>query len=225
MAQNRLSRSAVPFAVVAICTIALFGAYLRLVSTAPLPTDEWWLGIARVAPGSPAFAVAMFFATVGASVGVATMGSIAVVFLFFLRRRRAAGMVATTLLLGIACSELVKNLVMRPRPATALYDAHGYSYPSGHSMGAAALACSIALVVMTAGSVTKRTQGITWAIAILWTLLMMWSRTALQVHWLSDTIAGALLGFAVALVMLRVWKPQLDGVRGRRDYAAVPTQR
>ena len=34
---------------------------------------------------------------------------------------------------------------------------------------------------------------------------MMWSRTALQVHWLTDTIAGALLGLSAALLADAFW--------------------
>jgi undecaprenyl-diphosphatase len=45
---------------------------------------------------------------------------------------------------------------------------------------------------------------------------MMWSRTALHVHWLSDTLAGALLGFCVAIIVRRIW----FGPARRRDVPA-----
>src|SRR5699024_263398 len=35
--------------------------------------------------------------------------------------------------------------------------------------------------------------------AAAWVRAMMWARTGLQVHWLADTIAGALIGSAAAV--------------------------
>ncbi|MDN5636001.1 MAG: phosphatase PAP2 family protein, partial [Brevibacterium sp.] len=42
-------------------------------------------------------------------------------------------------------------------------------------------------------------------LAFAWILLMMWSRTALQVHWLTDTIAGALIGISAAVLADELW--------------------
>ncbi|MDN5808069.1 MAG: phosphatase PAP2 family protein [Brevibacterium sp.] len=42
-------------------------------------------------------------------------------------------------------------------------------------------------------------------LAFAWIVLMMWSRTALQVHWLSDTIAGALIGISAAVLADELW--------------------
>jgi undecaprenyl-diphosphatase len=39
-----------------------------------------------------------------------------------------------------------------------------------------------------------------WLLAALATVGMAWSRTYLQLHWLSDVISGALLGVGVTLV-------------------------
>jgi membrane-associated phospholipid phosphatase len=41
--------------------------------------------------------------------------------------------------------------------------------------------------------------------AAAWVLAMMWSRTGLQVHWLTDTIAGALIGIAAAVLVDELW--------------------
>jgi undecaprenyl-diphosphatase len=35
----------------------------------------------------------------------------------------------------------------------------------------------------------------------------MWSRCALSVHWLTDTVAGALLGISVVLVSRLIFAP------------------
>src|SRR5690606_22635404 len=96
------------------------------------------------------------------------------------------------LVIGVAMSQVLKAIVDRPRPLDAVYAFSGSSYPSGHSMGAAALAISLAFAVSSLhrhqrANVSVATVRTMWIIAAAWTLAMMWSRTALGVHWLSDT--------------------------------------
>src|SRR5690606_40639603 len=89
-----------------------------------------------------------------------------------------------------------------------LYPTYGSSYPSGHSMGAAALAVSLALAFSTLNRVSARNARNARLIGMLataWVLLMMWSRTALHAHWLSDTLGGALLGAASAVLAAQLW--------------------
>jgi undecaprenyl-diphosphatase len=209
-------RRAVPWAVLGLLAVLAVGAYLRLVSYGPLGIDEWWHGVAGVSRGSAAYAVAVFLAEAGGGIGAAACTAIAAALLLAVRRPRDAVAVATTMLLGVFASEIIKALVLRPRPWDQLYAAHGGSYPSGHSMGAAALAMSLVLVV--AGFRALPRAATRWAAiaAACWVLLMMWSRTALHVHWLSDTLAGALLGFCVAIIVRRIW----FGPARRRDVPA-----
>ena len=121
------------------------------------------------------------------------------------------------MLIGVILSETAKALVARPRPLDALLDPPGFSYPSGHSMGAAALAVSLALAASAARPGLRRAV---WAAAVLWILLMMWSRTAVQVHWLSDTVAGAALGVSAALAARALWS--LLPTRALPPAGAVP---
>ncbi|RAD73900.1 hypothetical protein DN508_33715, partial [Burkholderia multivorans] len=72
--------------------------------------------------------------------------------LVLLRRLRAAAVIVTTMLLGVGLSEAIKAVVERLRPGDQLYNSLGFSYPSGHSMGAAALALSLALIIAHARS-------------------------------------------------------------------------
>lgn len=200
-------RAATAWAVAGLAAVLAFGAYLRFVAQGPLGIDEWWHGVAGVTRGSVPFAIAAFMAEVGSGVGAAVCAAIAAALFFALRRPRAAATVMTAMLFGVAASELLKQLVARPRPWGQLYSAAGHSYPSGHTMGAAALVVSLALIVRYSGWVTR--QQAVWVnlAAAGWIVLMAWSRTALHVHWLSDTVAGAILGIASALISFAMWKP------------------
>ncbi|GAA1315936.1 phosphatase PAP2 family protein [Leucobacter albus] len=209
----------VAWAILGIIAVAALGAYLHFGASGPLPLDEAWREAARLTPGSVAFTVAAFMAEIGSAVGVAACGAVACALLLTRQFGREAAALATALVLGVALSELAKALVARPRPIDALYAWDGYSFPSGHSMGAAALAVSVAYAVTSvyrrgATFVTRASVTWIWIAAVCWTLAMMWSRTALGVHWLSDTVAGAILGICAALIAQRIWRPR--GVRRGR---------
>lgn len=212
----------IAWAVVAILAVAALGAYLHLESSGPLPLDAAWRDAARLAPGSVAFTVAAFLAEIGSGFGVAACGVVACALLLTRHFVREAAALATALVLGVALSELAKQLVERPRPIDALYAWDGYSYPSGHSMGAAALAVSVAYAVSSVyrrGATFVNRSSVMWAwiAAVCWILAMMWSRTGLGVHWLSDTVAGALLGIATAVIAQRLWQRER-----RRAPSSVP---
>jgi membrane-associated phospholipid phosphatase len=90
---------------------------------------------------------------------------------------------------------VIKTLVTRPRPPDAMLNPHGSSFPSGHAAYAGATA--VALVLLFSRPDQKRP--LWWALAAVIIAGMAWSRTYLQVHWLSDAFAGSLLGIAVTL--------------------------
>ena len=74
--------------------------------------------------------------------------------------------------------------------------ATGSSFPSGHAAYAGATAVALVLLYTRPGS----HRLIWWSVAALATAGMAWSRTYLQLHWLSDVVSGALLGIGVTLL-------------------------
>ncbi|WP_104090812.1 phosphatase PAP2 family protein [Arthrobacter sp. GMC3] len=124
-----------------------------------------------------------------------------------LRHRRLAFFTAGANLGALLVTQLIKFLVARPRPLDRLVNVDSGSYPSGH------VSATVAAMVTTAVVLGKLWMWISGAIL---SVAMMYSRTYLGAHWISDTIAGALLGIGVTLLL---WAAMQD--KCLRRYASV----
>ncbi|MCW2578883.1 MAG: Phosphoesterase PA-phosphatase, partial [Blastococcus sp.] len=125
---------------------------------------------------------------------------------------------AAAFTLAVVTSELfigpVKSLTDRARPPGALIETTAASFPSGHAIATAVTAVGLVLVLSPPGPSRWR-----WEVrAVVFTAVMALSRVYLRAHWLSDTVAGALLGAGLALG----WPALLMALRHRRD-AGAPT--
>lgn len=112
-----------------------------------------------------------------------------------------------------------KALVGRNRPPLplALVDADGYSFPSGHATGTAAITV-ISAWLLTRWLIPWWTGRVAvWAVAIGWVFLIGFSRVYLGVHYLSDVLSGWLLGLARAgtVMLLGSWWDDTRRAGGR----------
>jgi membrane-associated phospholipid phosphatase len=131
----------------------------------------------------------------GATVTVLAV-TVALGTLEFLRRRRLAvlGFLLTVVLGQNLIANTVKELVDRERPPVPhLASSSGFSFPSGHTAAAAATWAAVALVLGRGRPVAVKA----WlaAGAAVLTVAVASSRVLLGVHWLTDVIGGAALGF------------------------------
>lgn len=123
--------------------------------------------------------------------------TLAVIGLVLLVARRWAALVAYAVAEALTplVGNLLKALVDRARPPGHMLTPHGSSFPSGHAAYAAATAVALVLLFTEPG----RKRLLWFLLAALVITAMCWSRTYLQVHWLSDVLAGASLGIAITL--------------------------
>lgn len=142
--------------------------------------------------------------------GAARGLTIAGIGLLAARRRRPEGLVAFGLAEALTPTavNLIKLWVDRHRPPAAQLRARGSSFPSGHAAYAAATLTAVSLLPATRLGSPERQ--LLWLGVAAGSASMAWSRTYLQVHWLSDVAAGALLGAAVTLATFDA----VDQVRG-----------
>jgi undecaprenyl-diphosphatase len=112
------------------------------------------------------------------------------------RRRRwdlAAWLLAW--LLADLLTFALKPGIARARPTPIDLEHPFTSFPSAHAKTAAQVA--IGLVLLATSPWRDRRLG--YALAVIWIVLMALSRTVVDHHWLSDVVAGSLLGAACAL--------------------------
>ena len=105
----------------------------------------------------------------------------------------------TAFVLAVLTSEAligpVKAAYGRPRPPGALIETSAAAFPSGHAIATAVTAVGLVLVLAHPGPGRWR-----WEVrAVVFTGVMALSRVYLRAHWLSDTVAGALVGAGLAL--------------------------
>jgi membrane-associated phospholipid phosphatase len=131
----------------------------------------------------------------GATVTVLSV-TVALGALEWVQRRRLA--VLAFLLMVVVGQNLIANtvkaLVDRERPPVPhLASSSGFSFPSGHTAAAAATWAAVALVLGRGRPL--RVKAWLAAGAALITVAVASSRVLLGVHWLTDVIGGAALGF------------------------------
>jgi undecaprenyl-diphosphatase len=112
---------------------------------------------------------------------------------FFAKKKKLLGLWASIISIG-ALSYLLKIFINRPRPyemqnISSLINVSLSSFPSGHSM------IVFSIVPFLVKNFSKQKHYF-WAIA----LLVAFSRIYLNVHYLSDIVAGAFLGYLIGSI-------------------------
>lgn len=145
---------------------------------------------------------------IGSPVAVDLVSALGGLALLAARRWRPSVALMAARLGELGCEILLKVLVGRPRPVSRppLTTATGFSFPSGHSAGSAAVYGVVALLALI---MLPRPAGLTVAVsALLLVLAVGVSRVVLGVHYPSDVVAGFGIGTvwaagSVAFVMSR----------------------
>jgi len=178
--------------------------------------DDAWLRLMISARSAPVTAAAKFFNLLGL-VYVTLPVRIAIGGFLALRRRwwHLAAFAAAVVLSEILIGRL-KGVYDRARPPGSLVATSGASFPSGHS-----IAASVTVIAAVIALVPPGRARLAWgAAAAGFSVLMALSRAYLGAHWLSDAIAGVLLGTSCALLAAVVvnwaqgrWRADRPGAR------------
>jgi undecaprenyl-diphosphatase len=190
-------------------TLAL-GVFIAVTQEAIVEHEVWSLdrtmliGIARWR--TPTMTGAMVDVTaLGSPTIVASFAVIVFASLVAMRDRRGAVQVAIASAGAWLLTVVTKGIIERQRPTIVahLVEISGTSYPSGHSLSAAALYLTFALVAV--GHMRAATSRVVVIVSALTLVSMVgFSRVYLGVHYPSDVIAGVALGIAWALILAAV---------------------
>ena len=156
--------------------------------------DSVWRFAGAVRNG-PSTAVAVALSWLGSVWVNWPLRILAVLLLAWRRHWLRLGAFALSVVTSEALIGTVKAAVDRPRPPGALIATSAAAFPSGHAVASAVTAVGLVLVLAPPGKARWR-----WEVyAVVFTSVMALSRVYLRAHWLSDTVAGALLGAGLAL--------------------------
>jgi undecaprenyl-diphosphatase len=203
---------------IAVLSVALFVliGYTSIVSVDPGPTpgDEAAfevVGDLRAEWLTDAAKVVSSLGSVPATLAVAVVAAIAL----GVRRHwtEVAVLVVALAILYVAVPAL-KDAVDRPRPAGALVDSNGSSFPSGHAAYSVIYTwLALTITVRVRPGMTRASALI--AAGIVLTALIGLSRVYLRVHYLSDVSAGWGLGVSAfaACATVAMLVPYLQRVR------------
>jgi membrane-associated phospholipid phosphatase len=175
----------------------------------PLPIDKWWHDSMLTDRTDLGLAIAWVPGWVAGTLGTIVTGLVLLAIFLLLKRKWDALTIAVAMIVSIAIAAPVAYFVGRIRPKDSLAEQVPTSFPSGHTALAATITIVIALLIR---------RWWAWLIAVVWIVFVSWSRTYLEAHWLTDVIAGILLGTGAALIVWFI----METIRLRR-HAPVQT--
>ncbi|WP_186579146.1 phosphatase PAP2 family protein [Aquibacillus kalidii] len=114
-------------------------------------------------------------------------------------------MIFSGILLGYRVNHWIKLIVERERPRIfAEAEGVGYSFPSGHAM-VAIIAYGLFLYFLT--KYTASRKAVLWIniIGIALILLIGFSRYVIQVHYLTDVLAGYMFGYMFLMIWIGIY--------------------
>jgi membrane-associated phospholipid phosphatase len=175
------------------------------------PLVRWDLEFSRWLHEHSSSTLVSLFKVVTLAGNVAFLALLTVAVALYLLRRRlfnAAALFAVAALGIEIVNPLLKLLFHRPRPVLAYVHIDTYSFPSGHAAGASAI-YGVALYLLARGSAPRRRVvcGIAYVALVV---VIGFSRLYLEVHYLSDVLAGLSLGTAWAFACLFAYEARRD---------------
>ena len=141
------------------------------------------------------------------STAVVVPAALIVGFFFFVRHRRwqPFALLAAAVAGAVGLYDIVKPLVDRPRPPSAIWIGHysGSAFPSGHATQSIAFYATLAVVLGIGRSL--RAKAVLWSSATVVAVAVGASRLYLGAHWTTDVLGGYALGATWVAVVVVVW--------------------
>jgi undecaprenyl-diphosphatase len=182
--------------------------------------DSAWLRLMVSVRNTPVTVVAKIFNILGLVYVTLPVRLAVAGYLAFRRQWWHLAAFAAAMLLSEVLIGPLKASYDRARPPVSLVATSGASFPSGHSIAASVTVFAAVIALVPAGR-----RRVAWGLgAAVFSLLMALTRAYLGAHWLSDAIAGVLLGTSCALLAAVATDRAQRGWRRRRGTSDVAPQ-
>jgi undecaprenyl-diphosphatase len=218
------------FAVITVAVVALTaGVFVAVGDHGTLTSiqrwDDAWLRLMISGRAPPLTAIARILNFLGLvyitlPVRIAMAGFLALQRRWWHLGAFTAAVVMSEVLIGV-----LKGIYDRARPPGSLVATTGASFPSGHAVATSVTAVAAVIALVPPG----RRRAWWAAAAVMFSILMGLSRGYLAAHWLSDAVAGVLLGMSCALtaalvvgLFQRWWQGTRRRPAGAHGMAGVP---
>lgn len=189
MTEAQRGTGAIVVGAAATLAFVVLRAVVALGGHEPLGVDIWWNELMVALTSDAWLVVAWVPAVVGGTIGMIVVGALLIAAFLWRGRRWDAATLAIAMVAVVAIGATMAAVIGRTRPADSLAESVATSFPSGHT--------AVATTVVVILGLALRLRWV-WVVGVAWVALMMWSRTYLHAHWLSDVVAGMLEGVAVA---------------------------
>jgi len=118
-------------------------------------------------------------------------------YLFLKVSRKKGTIFAITMIITGALIWITKEVSQRSRPLNALIESTSHSFPSGHAT------VVVVFLGMLVYLIPKKKTKLITIITTLIILLIGFTRIYLRVHWLTDIIAGFVLGAIILITAIK----------------------
>lgn len=137
---------------------------------------------------------------------VFVIGAIGILLLIFYKNKKDILNLYLIFIISTILNRGLKILFIRPRPEfKQLVEETGYSFPSGHSMAAMTFYGFIIYLILKS-KLNKKIKTISTIILSLLIILIGYSRVYLNVHYISDVIAGFMFSIILLFIYIKVQK-------------------
>ena len=196
---------------IGLLTISLFfflAILYNVLTDGPLLIIDRWISVEVPNIQSPALTDLIIFITnINGMTGSAIFSILLMCFLIYKKYYVDLKFYLLAFLGASALFVVIKLLVERVRPVLKIINEQGFSFPSGHSTMSMAMALALYFIFVTKlDSVSRRR--LLLILCLTWPLLIAFTRVYLNVHWLSDTIAGLSLGLFWVILLTFIPKFQ-----------------
>lgn len=216
-------------AVTAVVAVLTAGVFVAVADHGTLMSikrwDDTWLRLMISGRAPPLTAIARALNVLGLvyvtlPVRIALAGFLALQRRWWHLAAFIAAVLASEVLIGV-----LKGIYDRARPPGSLVATTGASFPSGHAIATSVTAVAAVIALVPPG----RRRAWWGAAAVTFSILMGLSRAYLAAHWLSDAVAGVLLGTSCALtaalavgLLQRWWQRSWQRPAGAHRMVGVP---